>query len=110
VNQGPNNRAVLARDAALARLRGATHALVAGSVALAGLFAGLAAASTHPRKVIRRTGMSVAQPQQTIITSTTAATESSHDRASSATTVPPAAPVQTPTTTSSPPVVVSGGS
>ena len=40
-------RAVLARDAALRRLRRLTGALIAGAVALSGVFAGVAASSTH---------------------------------------------------------------
>ena len=45
-------RAVLARDAALRRLRRLTGGAIAVAVALSGVFAGVAASSTHTKKAV----------------------------------------------------------
>jgi hypothetical protein len=115
VNEERPIRAAFARDAALARLRRTTRAAVAVSVALAGIFAGIAAASTHPRKVVYSSGRRLARPKETTVTPTTTAASTTtvnpgDEEATPTTTVAPAPPVQAPVPATSPPVVVSGGS
>jgi hypothetical protein len=92
-------RAALARDAALRRLRRLTGALIAGAVALSGVFAGVAASSTHTQK------KAVPPPQRetrNVVTTPPLPPEPSAPAS--------AAPAQAPAPTSEPPVVVSGGS
>jgi hypothetical protein len=102
-------RAVLERDAALRRLRRLTGGLIAGAVALTGVFTGVAASSTHPRKLVRagahpRVRRAVSTPP---LPPLPAAPES----ASAPPPAPvPAPPAQAPTPAQAPPVVVSGGS
>jgi hypothetical protein len=91
-----------ARDAALARLKRSTRAVLFGATALAGAFAGLAAHSVpgHHKSAARTV-------TRTIRTTTQAATTT--DDAPATTTVAPAPPPP-PVTTQAPPVVASGGS
>jgi len=99
-------RATLARDAALRRLRRLTGVLIAGAVALSGVFAGIAASSTHTRKVVRR-------PQREARSVTTPALPpepSAPASAAPAQSPAPAPPAQAPAPTQEPPVVASGGS
>jgi hypothetical protein len=92
--------AILARDAAVARLRRLTVAALAAATGIAGLLAGVAASSTHGRATVSRDAPSTR-----------------------ATTVPPVpepaatipadgvvAPSSAPVNSSAPPIVVSGGS
>ena len=51
-NRHSSARAVLARDAALRRLRRLTGGAIAVAVALSGVFAGVAAGSTHTKKAV----------------------------------------------------------
>jgi hypothetical protein len=98
----PTQRATLARDAALRRLRRLTGALIAGAVALSAVFAGVAASSTHPRKVVRR-----ARPVARTLTTTPPLPP---EPAAPAQSAAPAPPPQAPAPTQEPPVVASGGS
>lgn len=98
-------RAVLARDAAARRLRRVTRVTAGGTLALGGIFAALAAGSTHVKKTL--------VPNLTGETSTSTAVRS----APAAPLVPaqsdeasPAPPAAAPTPASTPPVAVSGGS
>jgi hypothetical protein len=97
-------RAVVDRDAAIARVRRASTMALAGAAALVAAFAGLAAASTsHARKVVRRS--SVRRP-------TTAVANVPSVKPPPVTpsgTPTPAPPAQAPTPSVSPPAVVSGG-
>jgi hypothetical protein len=93
-------RAALARDAALRRLRRLTGAMIALAVALSGVFAGVAATSTHARKVVRR-------PRRIVRSAATPALPPA-SRAPQA--AAPAPPAQAPVQAAAPPVVVSGGS
>jgi type IV secretory pathway VirB10-like protein len=98
-------RAALARDAALRRLRRLTGASIASAVALSGAFAGVAASSTHARKLVRRP-----QLQARSVTTRTPPPlpPAPADPAPEAQSPAPAA--QPPAPTSQAPVVVSGGS
>lgn len=100
-------RAALARDAALRRLRRLTGALIAGAVALSGVFAGVAASSTHPRKVVRRPRR---EARAVTTTPPLPPEPSAPASAAPAQSAAPAPPAQAPVPTPEPPVVVSGGS
>lgn len=97
------------RDAATIRLRRVTRASIAGAAALGGVFAALAAGSTHPKK----TG----QPQVRSASTTAAAAAPApalipaHAGAGSETgSASPSPSPAAPAPASTPPVVVSGGS
>jgi hypothetical protein len=98
---GPSTqRAVLARDAALRRLRRLTGGLIAGAVALSAVFAGVAASSTtHTKKVVRKT-----QGATLSVTTTPPLPPAPAAPAAAAPTT------QAPVPTQAPPVAVSGGS
>jgi hypothetical protein len=103
-------RADIARDRGLARLRRFTGAALAAAVGLSAVFAGAAASSTHPRRPVRTTRV-----RSTRHVSTTPALPPAQapslsggdDGAPSPSPTPPASP---PAPTASPPVAVSGGS
>ena len=96
------------RDAGLRRLRSTTRISVAATVIAGGVFAALAAGSTHAKKVVvvrtsaRRT-VAVTQAPAPPLVAVAAQSES----APAPTPTPPAAP---PAATYQPPVVSSGGS
>jgi len=95
-------RARLARDAALARLRRLSGVAVGIAVLLSGVFAGVAASGTHPRKTVRR--LPTVRPRsQTVPPLPPARPPSAGSLA------PPPAPPE-PAVPASPPVAVSGGS
>jgi len=95
-------RAALGRDAALRRLRRLTGALIAGAMALSGVFAGVAASSTHTqKKAVRRP-----QPETRSVATTPPLPPEPSAPASAA----PAPPAEAPAPTPEPPVAVSGGS
>jgi hypothetical protein len=111
--------AALVRDAALRRLRRLTGGMIAAAVALSGVFAGVAASSTHARKVVRsprHVFRSVTTPAlpPTPLAPAQAVRPSSDEGSSSSSPTPqsaaPAPPAQAPAPASAPPVVVSGGS
>jgi hypothetical protein len=98
-------RALLARDVAKRRLRRTTQLSIAATIVVGGVFASLAAGSTHltkrvvhqaTRKVATKSVTKAPAPPLVAVQST----------ASTATPTPPVAP----TTTAQAPVVVSGGS
>lgn len=97
-----SGRAALARDAALLRQRRLTGGVVVVALALSGMFAGVAASSTHAKKAVRR-ARRVARSSSTI----PALPAAPSAPAEAATPTPPAA---APSVASSPPVVSSGGS
>ncbi|TMK68648.1 MAG: hypothetical protein E6G50_14925 [Actinobacteria bacterium] len=101
------HQATRARDAGLARLQRLTGAAIAGAVVLSGVFAGIAASSTHPRKVMRR-GRAREAVQKAGPIPALPPTRAPSLAATPAPAPPPAPPAAAPT--SSPPVVVSGGS
>jgi hypothetical protein len=100
------------RDHADRRVRRLTAASIAGAAALTGLFAGIAAASTHftAKKVVQRTVRTksvtttgtVTAPPPTLVPNGSSAQPSAPSSSSGQ--APSAAPYSTP------PVVVSGGS
>jgi hypothetical protein len=94
-------RATLARDAALRRLRRLTGVLIGGAVALSGLFAGVAASSTHTPKAVPPP-----RPETRSVTRTPPLPPEPSAPASATPTPPP----QAPAATQQPPVVSSGGS
>jgi len=94
--------AILARDAAVARLRRLTVAVLATATGIAGVLAGVAASSTHGRAAVRRDAPS-----------TRATTAPAVPVPVPAATIPAAgalAPSSAPVASSAPPIVVSGGS
>jgi hypothetical protein len=98
-------RAVVDRDAAIARVRRASTVTLAGAATLVAAFAGLAAASTHhARKVVRR--VAVRRPAVTKVVKTPSV---SPPPVTPSGTPTPAPPAQAPTPSVSPPAVVSGG-
>jgi hypothetical protein len=101
-------RAALARDAALRRLRRLTGTLIAGAVALSGVFAGVAASSTHTQKRAVRRPLREARSVTT--TPPLPPEPSAPASAAPAQSVAPTPPAQAPAPTPEPPVVVSGGS
>ncbi len=108
-------RSIVARDAALRRLRWLT--LVAGVLAAAGMgvLAALTAASTHARVVVRHALGATPARSSTIISvpepTATVAVASGVSATTTSSSSTPAAPAPTaPSTASSTPVVVSGGS
>ncbi len=102
-------RARLARDTGLARLRRLTGAAVAAALGLTAIFAGAAASSTHPRKPVRT--VRVRSTRRIVSTPALPPAQppspSGEDAAPSPSPTPPASP---PAATVSPPVAVSGGS
>lgn len=102
-------RARIARDTGLMRVRRLTGAAVAAAVGLSAIFAGAAASSTHPRKPVRMTRVrSVRRVASTpALPPAQAPSLSGGESSPSSTPAPPASP---PTASVSPPVVVSGGS
>jgi hypothetical protein len=104
------------RDKGLHRLKALTGLLVVATTALAGVFVGIAAATTPGRKLIR------VHPRTTAVRATPAASRARSTpvppppplpaRGSSAGSQAPAAPAQPPAAAppAAPPVVVSGGS
>lgn len=101
-------RAALARDAALRRLRRLTGALIAGAMALSGVFAGVAASSTHtPKKTVRRPQR---ETRSVVTTPPLPPEPSAPESAAPSQSAAPAPPAEAPAPTPEPPVVVSGGS
>lgn len=112
-------RAVAARDAASLRVRNATRISVAVGIALTGIFAAVAAGSTHTKKIVvqrvraRRTKTAatssapVTAPAPPIVGAGQSPSSSSGQAAPSQT---PAASAPSPAPASVPPTVVSGGS
>jgi hypothetical protein len=98
-------RAIVARDRAAKRLRRMTRVTAGGTLALGGIFAALAAGSTHVKKTLA--------PTRASETTTPAAVRYApapplvQARSDGAT---PAPPTAAPAPASTPPVVVSGGS
>jgi hypothetical protein len=101
----PPGDAARARDAAAARLRRLTVVVFAGASALAVVFAGVASATTHARKAVARSAVTV-----TTLPAVNVSAPSATPPGGAAATAAPAAPVQAPTPAYSPPVVTSGGS
>jgi hypothetical protein len=97
-------RAALARDAALLRQRRLTGGVLVIALALSGMFAGVAASSTHAKKAVRR-ARRVARASSS--SSTIPALPAAPSAPAEAAPTPPAA---APLAASSPPVVSSGGS
>jgi hypothetical protein len=97
-------RAAVDRDAAVARVRRATTATLAAATALVAAFAGLAATSTHSRKVVR----AVTKRPKSTTTVQTPAVSPPPLKPSGSPTPPPAPPAQAPTPSVSPPAAVSG--
>jgi type IV secretory pathway VirB10-like protein len=102
-------RAADARDVALRRLRRFTGGLIAAAVALTGAFAGVAASSTHPRKVVARKQSGEARGVTRVTTPPLPPAPPAPDQAA-APPPAPAPPAEPPIATPVPPVVVSGGS
>jgi hypothetical protein len=103
-------RARVARDTGLARLRRLTGAAVAAALGLSAIFAGAAASSTHPRKPLRAVRVRSTRGALTTPALPPAqppASASGDDSAPSPSPTPPASP---PAAAVSPPVAVSGGS
>jgi hypothetical protein len=108
----PRRRAATDRDWAIRRLRRSTQVSVVVTLALGGAFAGLAAASTHPKKVVLRTPVRRATTTAKALTVApapplVAVQGAEQPSASAATPTPPAA---APAPSYQPPVVASGGS
>jgi hypothetical protein len=102
-------RAHIARDRGLARLRRLTGAAVATAVGLSAIFAGAAASSTHPRKPVRTTRVRFTRH----VSSTPAlppAQAPSLDGGEASPSPSPTPAASPPAQTASPPVAVSGGS
>jgi|SRR5579862_3919933 len=99
--------ATAARDDATRRVRRLTFGLVAGATALTGIFAGIAAASTHTAK---RVVHSVTVKSTSTSNTVTAPDPTLVPNGSSASTAPQAQSSAPPQASTSPPVVVSGGS
>ena len=97
-------RAVLDRDAAIARVRRATTATLALATALVAAFAGLAATSTH------HSGKTVKATAKKSNATTTVQTPSVSPPALQQSESSPAPPAQAPAPSPSPPAAVSGGS
>jgi len=102
-------QATRARDAGLARLHRLTGAVLAGAVVLSGVFAGIAASSTHPRKVLRRVRSRPTVESSASIPALPAARAPSLTATPAPAPAPPAAP-PTAAPAASPPVAVTGGS
>ena len=98
-------RAVVDRDAAIARVRRATTATLALATALVAAFAGLAATSTHARKA--RRPKAEGSTATAIVQTPSVSPPQLESSGSSA--PPPAPPAQAPTPSFSPPTAVSGG-
>ena len=101
-------RAAHARDVALRRLRRFTGGLIAAAVALTGAFAGVAASSTHPRKVVARTRRETRRI--TRVTTPPLPPAPAAPEQAAALPMAPSPPAGAPVATAAPPVVVSGGS
>jgi hypothetical protein len=106
-NEVSPQRAGIARDVGLARLRRLTGAAVAAALGLSAVFAGVAASSTHSRKAPRVRARSTRQLVSTPALPPAHAPSLGADAAPSAPLTPPSSP---PAPTASPPVAVSGGS
>jgi hypothetical protein len=92
------------RDAGVARIRNLTRGALVGAALLSGVFAGLAAASTHVRKATHVATHSARRA----VTSVPAAVPAPAPRSAQ---VPvPVAPSQVPSQSTAPPVASSGGS
>ena len=102
-------RAHIARDRGLARLRRLTGAALAAAVGLSAIFAGAAATSTHPRRPVRTT-----RARSTRHVSSAPALPPAQAPSLSGEGAPPSpsptTPAAPPAPTASPPVAVSGGS
>ena len=111
-------RAVMARDAGLARISAVTRWMVAGVIALSGGLAVLAAHAFHGHTIATPTaGSSPTSVQTTTTPATTTPATTTPATTTPATTTPATttpsnlqAPAQAPVSTPSAPVVVSGGS
>ena len=101
-------RAASARDVGLRRLRRFTGGLVTAAVALTGVFAGVAASSTHPRKFVARTRGEARRV--TRVTTPPLPPAPAAPEQAAAPPPAPAPPAEAPVTTPAPPVAVSGGS
>lgn len=103
-----SQREALARDAGLTRLRRLTSGAVGAAILLSGVFAGLAASSTHPRKVVR-----LSRARHLVPADASAPALPPPSEPSAGVEAPPLAPPSAPPAPApaeSPPVVVSGGS
>lgn len=98
-------RAVIARDAAAGRLRRITRVTAGGALALGGIFAALAAGSTHVKKTVVPNRASEETTSTAIRSAPAPPLVPAHS--DNATPAPPAA---APAPASTPPVAVSGGS
>jgi hypothetical protein len=110
MNRGPDpsserRRAITLRDVAKQRLRRTTQLSIAATIVIGGVFASLAAGSTHfTRRVARQTHRSVTK---TVVQAPAPPLVNVQNPAAPA---PSPAPQVAPTVTPQPPVVVSGGS
>jgi hypothetical protein len=104
----PPHRARAARDAGLRRLRTVTGAAVAAALGLSAVFAGIAASSTHLRRIARVQRSSATTARK----ATTPALPPARAPGLAAPSSPatPTPPTASPAPTASPPVAVSGGS
>jgi hypothetical protein len=111
MNRGPDpsserRRAITLRDVAKRRLRRTTQLSIAATIVIGGVFASLAAGSTHfTKRVVRQTHRSVSK---TVVQAPAPPLVNVQSPAP-----PPApspAPTVAPTVTPQPPVIVSGGS
>lgn len=111
-------RAVAARDAASLRVRHATRISVALGIALTGVFAAVAAGSTHTKKIVvqrvrARTTTTAASRAPVVAPAPPivgAGQSPSSSPGSAAPSQPQSAPAPSPAPASVPPTVVSGGS
>jgi hypothetical protein len=103
------HRARAARDDGLRRLRRLTGAAVATALGLSGIFAGIAASSTHPRRTARLPRTTAARPTRKASTPALPPARAPGMAAPSSS-VTPTPPGVSPAPAESPPVAVSGGS
>jgi hypothetical protein len=102
-------RAVRAREEAGRRIRVATAVMLAAAVCLAGLFAALAATTTHAaRRIVRHTEARSSRRLPPLTQAPAPPLVSAQAPAPSEAT--PAPPASAPTPSAAPPVVASGGS
>jgi len=102
------HRARTARDDGLRRLRRLTGAAIAAAVGLSGVFAGIAATSTHPRRAVRVPRTRTVAPRTLSAPALPEARAPGLEAPSQSGT--PTPPTVSPAPAVSPPVAVSGGS
>jgi hypothetical protein len=113
MNRGPDpsserRRAITLRDVAKRRLRRTTQLSIAATIVIGGVFASLAAGSTHfTKRVVRQTHRSVSK---TVVQAQAPAPPLVNVQSPAPPPAPSPAPTAPPTVTPQPPVVVSGGS